>query len=175
MSKPFSWSPFQSRALAAGVRTLGRVEGIYFLLWNTNVKLLSPPSLHIPPHPFFLSFTIFPALFPPFYHLICLSLSNLPSELILLSARKALHAHTGSNTPANTPALGSGLLPPPPSNLLSFTYSPSQSYFSIVAFVPFISSETKDSCAHGTEGRRGLHGPDGAEEITTLTVDCLLG
>lgn len=38
----------------------------------------------------------------------------------------------------------------------SFTHSLNQLYFSMVAFVPFISWQTKDFCVHGTEERRGM-------------------
>lgn len=78
---------------------------------------------------------------------------------------QALHTHTRSNAhppriQTHTLTLRTALLSP--SKLLrSFTHSLTQSYFSMVAFVPFISSKTKDSCARRTEGRSGMESRTG--------------
>lgn len=100
-------------------------------------------------------------LFNSFCHSMLNSLTNLLSETIILPPPQcqALHAHTTiihTRKHSHT-LLHSVLLSFPRITCsLSFTYLLTQSYFSMVAFVLFISTKTKDSCARRTEGRRAL-------------------
>lgn len=140
----------------------------YSLLWNTNDRLLSQiyflhlrstyPFLSLLHHPFLNLF-----LFHSFCHPKPIILSLLPPSPP--AQCQALHTHTRSNAQppriqTHTLTLRTALLSP--SKLLrSFTHSLTQSYFSMVAFVPFISSKTKDSCARRTEGRSGMESRTG--------------
>lgn len=126
-----------------------------------------PPSysfLFFPHHP---SLPLF--LFHSFCHQMSNFLSILPSKLIILSltpphlspltVSNTAYSHTIKHICKDTQHTHTSVLSSPflsPSNLLSRSLT--QSYFSMVAFVPFISAKTKDSCAHRTEGRRGLKG-----------------
>lgn len=139
----------------------------YSLLWNTNDRLLSPICfLHLHSTDPFLTLLHHPFLILFLFHSFChpkpnYSPSYPPHPISAPSQCQALHTHTRSNASANTHhahihtlTLRTALLFPS-KFAPSFTHSLTQSYFSMVAFVPFISSETKDSCEHRTEGRRG--------------------
>lgn len=148
----------------------------YSRLWNTNDALLSAICfLHLPS-------ILFLPLFPlTIYLSLSLPLSLFLSSDVQLSLHPPLKTNYSLSYPApsrpphsvkhcilahhqthsqrhttHTHFSAQFSSPFPPSNLLSRSLT--QSYFSMVAFVPFISAKTKDSCAYRTEGRRGLKG-----------------